>query len=128
MTRTRWCARALCVAAFAAAAGTWYARSAGGTTGLAVAAIGLLLVGEHLARRARREQAIASRLAALGHALPARPVPCCSFWRHSDGAVHGPDCSRPPAERFVHRDVRLTDAERAAFAEITRRYDHGTAA
>lgn len=28
-------------------------------------------------------------------------VPCCSFWRHSDGAVHGPGCQRahdPTAE------------------------------
>lgn len=21
-------------------------------------------------------------------------VPCCSFWVHSDGEVHGPDCAR----------------------------------
>lgn len=22
-------------------------------------------------------------------------VPCCPFWEHSDGAVHGPGCPRP---------------------------------
>nr|WP_257101469.1 hypothetical protein [Streptomyces sp. alain-838] len=29
------------------------------------------------------------------------PVPCCAFWQHSDGAVHGPRCTRPTAARAV---------------------------
>lgn len=49
--------------------------------------------------------------------VPEPSVPCCSFWRHSDGKVHGPDCRRPVLPR---RDTyRLTPAERAAFDEIT---------
>ncbi|MER7930518.1 hypothetical protein ABTY96_46670 [Streptomyces sp. NPDC096057] len=49
------------------------------------------------------------------------PLPCCSFWRHSDGAVHGPGCARPPLAR---RDTyRLDDADRRALEEIAAPYD-----
>lgn len=41
-----------------------------------------ILVGHEQARRA-----------AYGQELD-EPVPCCSFWEHSDGAVHGPGCER----------------------------------
>lgn len=33
-----------------------------------------------------------------------QPPPCCQFWRHSDGAVHGPRCTRqtdPTAELYA---------------------------
>ncbi|WP_399881095.1 hypothetical protein ACGH7X_02460 [Streptomyces sp. BBFR51] len=30
--------------------------------------------------------------------------PCCAFWRHSDGAVHGPECTRPAAARVLLGD------------------------
>ena len=70
----------------------------------------------HFAERARHEQA---RHAATGSTE--LPVPCCSFWRHSNGAVHGPNCTRPKARL---RDDHRSDADtRAAFDEITARYD-----
>ena len=54
------------------------------------------------------------------------PPPCCQFWVHSDGEVHGPDCTRPPLAR---RDrYRLSPGERDAFAEITAHYDDRSAA
>lgn len=78
----------------------------------------------HLARRcytqARHEQAIAQRLERLGEgerSTAELPPPCCSFWLHSDGEVHAPRCTRPPAARTT-----LTPAERSAFAEITRAF------
>lgn len=57
---------------------------------------------------------------------PEVPLPCCSFWRHSDGKVHGPDCRRPPLAR---RDTYRLDADtRAVFEEITRHYNDRSAA
>ncbi|MFF7946983.1 hypothetical protein [Streptomyces griseorubiginosus] len=52
----------------------------------------------HQVVRERHEQA---RRAALldDQTLAAPPSPCCSFWRHSEGKVHGPDCVRPPLPR-----------------------------
>jgi hypothetical protein len=47
--------------------------------------------------RARHEQA--RRAARSDAQLLALPAPCCSFWRNSDGQVHGPDCTRPPDAR-----------------------------
>ncbi|WP_262058553.1 hypothetical protein [Streptomyces sp. STR69] len=45
------------------------------------------------------------------------PSPCCQFWLHSDGEVHGPGCKRPVLPR---RDTyRLDYADRRAFEEIT---------
>jgi hypothetical protein len=66
--------------------------------------------------QARREHAVQQRLERLtaGHAPVNPPAPCCSFWLHSDGEVHGPDCTRPPAARTT-----LTTAEQIAFARIT---------
>lgn len=53
------------------------------------------------------------------------PGPCCSFWEHSDGQVHGPGCKRPPLPR---RDTyRLTPAERTAFDEITAHHNDRSA-
>ncbi len=44
----------------------------------------------------------AERLARPRAEEPLSPglAPCCAFWRHSDGAVHGPDCTRPAAARY----------------------------
>lgn len=71
-----------------------------------------------VARHQREQRAVAG---------PAElPPPCCSFWRHSDGQVHGPDCSRPLLAR---RDrYRLDPDERRVFEEITRHYDDRSAA
>ncbi|WP_327403859.1 hypothetical protein OG194_29760 [Streptomyces sp. NBC_01288] len=94
--------------------------------GLLSGSASLALVGGrcqalHFAERARHQRA---RRAATGSAE--LPVPCCSFWRHSDGAVHGPDCTRPQAAR---RDgYRLDSRSRAAFDEITARYDDRSSA
>jgi hypothetical protein len=41
------------------------------------------------------------------------PAPCCSFWRHTDRKVHGPDCTRPAGARTT-----LTSEEEAAFAGL----------
>jgi hypothetical protein len=75
--------------------------------------------------RRARERAIAIRLACLarGEAVIEPPRPCCSFWVSSDGAVHGHDCTRPPAAR-----TSLSLAEQQALAEIAARYDEDTAA
>ncbi|AQS71352.1 hypothetical protein [Streptomyces pactum] len=59
---------------------------------------------EHRLRLARAQRA--ERLARprrqqpLSTALP----PCCAFWRLSDGAPHGPECTRPAAARGPLRD------------------------
>ncbi|MZD52577.1 hypothetical protein [Streptomyces sp. SID5606] len=50
----------------------------------------------------RRRTALARRAELLARPDAGRPLaldPCCAFWRHSDGAVHGPDCTRPAAAR-----------------------------
>jgi hypothetical protein len=88
------------------------------------AGLALLLAGclfAALARRcydrARREQAVQQRLERLtvedgDRFVP--PPPCCSFWRHTDRQVHGPDCTRPaPAE------TTLTPRELQEFTRIT---------
>jgi hypothetical protein len=56
---------------------------------------------------------------------PTEPGPCCSYWRHSNGKVHGPDCRRPPLPR---RDTyRLDDADRRAFEETTAHHNDRSA-
>jgi hypothetical protein len=66
--------------------------------------------------QARREQAVQQRLTRLTRdktePFVPRP-PCCSFWRHTSGQMHGPDCTRPATARTA-----LTPAEEAAFAQI----------
>ncbi|MEU1478929.1 hypothetical protein [Streptomyces sp. NPDC005760] len=71
----------------------------------------------HVVDRARHERA--RRAACTDAAVLAAPLPCCSFWRHSGGAVHGPDCTRPPEARYVRDGLPLDDAETAAFDAIT---------
>ncbi|GHA22350.1 hypothetical protein [Streptomyces purpurascens] len=51
--------------------------------------------------RARHEQL---RRAAVADEQLLPPVPCCSFWRHSGGEIHGPDCTRPPDARTPSRN------------------------
>lgn len=49
------------------------------------------------------------------------PAPCCQFWTHSDGTVHGPDCTRPPLAR---RDrYRLSASDAAVFQQLAARID-----
>lgn len=69
--------------------------------------------------RHRQEQRAAAGPAEL-------PRPCCSFWQHSDGAVHAPGCTRPAAAR--RDDYRLDPDSRHAFDEIAFRYDDRSSA
>lgn len=66
-----------------------------------------------LARHAREQRAVAG---------PAElPQPCCQFWTHSNGVVHGADCTRPPLAR---RDrYRLSAADAAVFQQLAARID-----
>ncbi|MDX2698957.1 hypothetical protein [Streptomyces ipomoeae] len=69
----------------------------------------------------RREHAVQQRLERLTREdtepfVP--PPPCCSFWRHTDRQVHGPDCTRPPAAR-----ITLTPLEEQEFARIVSAFD-----
>ena len=75
--------------------------------------------------RRTRQREIAERLERLarGEAVIEPPQPCCQFWQSSDGAIHGHDCTRPPAAR-----TSLSLAEQQALAEITAHYDEDTAA
>jgi len=63
--------------------------------------------GNHHDQAVRTRHERARRAALLDdQALAEVPSPCCSFWRHSEGKVHGPDCTRPVLPR---RDTsRLT--------------------
>src|SRR5690349_21021476 len=75
--------------------------------------------------RRARERAVAVRLERLarGEAVIEPLRPCCAFWVSSDGAIHGHDCTRPPAAR-----TSLSLAEQQALEEITAHYDEDTAA
>jgi hypothetical protein len=96
---------------------------------VACTAPGLLLV-DALARRAHhQERAVAQRAERVARGeTPAPLVPCCSFWKNSDSAVHGPDCTRQRLPLPRRDTYRLDPGDRAQFEEITRHYDHGTAA
>jgi hypothetical protein len=65
----------------------------------------------------RRERALEQRLKRLGQeeAVSAvLPLPCCSFWLHSDGQIHSPsECTRPRAARTT-----LTTLEEQEFARL----------
>ncbi|MFH9823047.1 hypothetical protein [Streptomyces bobili] len=94
---------------------------------IACTAPSLLAIAAGARRAHHRSRAEAQRTARLEAGEQVQPlVPCCPFWKHSDGQVHGPDCTRPPLPR---RDTyRLDDAGRATFEEITARYDDRSAA
>ncbi|MEU3730861.1 hypothetical protein AB0E81_15770 [Streptomyces sp. NPDC033538] len=58
---------------------------------------------EHRLRLARAQRA--ERLARPRRQRPLVVLaPCCAFWQQSDGAVHGPKCTRPAAARVPLRD------------------------
>ncbi|MFF7259502.1 hypothetical protein ACFZCL_04300 [Streptomyces sp. NPDC008159] len=65
--------------------------------------------------QARHERAVELRLQRLNdRPAPVEPLaPCCSFWLHSDGEVHGPHCTRPYDAR-----TRLTAYEEQEFHRI----------
>ncbi|MFE0674875.1 hypothetical protein [Streptomyces sp. NPDC058867] len=85
------------------------------------------LYTEHRSRLVRHERA---RRAAVVDSVPSfsAPVPCCAFWRHTEGAVHGPDCTRPSAPRHVPDGLPLDAREAAAFEAITAHFDDRSAA
>jgi hypothetical protein len=96
-------------------------------TGFFLTVAAFLTEGAARERHARRERerAVLARLERLarGEAVIEPPQPCCSFWQSSDGAIHGHDCTRPPAAR-----TSLSLAEQQALEEITAHYDEDTAA
>jgi hypothetical protein len=65
--------------------------------------------------QARHERAVQQRLERLKDEKtpPGPPLPCCSFWLHSDGEVHALDCTRPAAARTT-----LTPLEEREFTRI----------
>ncbi|MFG2480983.1 hypothetical protein [Streptomyces fagopyri] len=70
----------------------------------------ILLGGTVRARRTRHGRERRSRIEAERAELATRgpaplPVPCCQIWKSSEGAVHGADCTRPPAARTTLRDA-----------------------
>ncbi|MFF9059691.1 hypothetical protein ACIRPQ_13595 [Streptomyces sp. NPDC101213] len=119
--------RALALAELAAAA--WLLVHHEWLLGVLVAwAAPSLLAADAVCRCAhQRARAEARRAARLEPGEQVQPLtPCCRFWKHSDGRVHGPDCTRPPLPR---RDTyRLDDAGRDAFEEIVRHYNERSAA
>jgi hypothetical protein len=107
-----------------AARGDWWIAA------LVICTAPSLLFVDALCRAAHhRVRAEAQRTARIeaGEQVPPL-VPCCSFWHNSDGQVHGPDCSRPRPPLPRRDTYRLDPGGRAQFEEITRHYDHGTAA
>ena len=72
--------------------------------------------------RARRAAIVDDLL--LGHT----PLPCCSFWHNSGGAVHGRDCTRPPDARHVRDGLPLDEEETAVFDAIAAHWDDRSAA
>ncbi|WP_108989788.1 hypothetical protein [Streptomyces coelicoflavus] len=74
---------------YAAAVFAWCAAREGALHRRGVA---LAVRAEYLARPGVRQP--------LGSGLE----PCCAFWRHADGVVHGPECTGPGARSPVHDD------------------------
>ncbi|MGW8064027.1 hypothetical protein ACVV2G_17550 [Streptomyces ziwulingensis] len=54
---------------------------------------------EHRRRIARARRAERLARPRVRQPLGAVLQPCCAFWQHSDGGVHGPECTRPAAAR-----------------------------
>lgn len=106
MTPARRTARVLRIAAGISTVSAVYAGTRHpylAVPGLVSAAVLLTIAvtcdGEDRRIRARHEQV--RRAAVLDEErLAVLPVPCCSFWRNSDGQVHDPvGCTRPPDAR-----------------------------
>ncbi|MGW5638591.1 hypothetical protein [Streptomyces sp. NPDC003832] len=81
------------------------------------------LYADHRGRLVQYERA--RRATAVG-ALPP-PTPCCAFWRNSEGALHGPHCTRPSAARHLRDGVPLDERERRIFQALTADF-HGRSA
>lgn len=132
---TAWQRSALCcrMAALAAALGAgwlatrdyWVPAGALGWGVLMLAFLGGRCHKAHLTDQATNERA--RRAARADSLILAEPVPCCSFWKHSDGEVHGPDCTRPPEARYVRAPRPRQEDEAAAFEEIIARLGDGSA-
>lgn len=70
----------------------------------------LLIEGVIRERRVRLNRQRWARITGQRAELAARgpaplPVRCCQIWKSSEGAVHGADCTRPPAARTTLRDA-----------------------
>jgi hypothetical protein len=96
------------------------------TVALAWAVFMLVFVGGRCQRVHLVDQARHERARRAAHTDPGTltvPLPCCSFWKHSGGAVHGADCTRPPETRYVRDGQPLDERETAAFDAITASLD-----
>ncbi|MDX5569828.1 hypothetical protein PYK79_50070 [Streptomyces sp. ID05-04B] len=125
--RTAYTSRALAVLELAAA--TWLAARGHWWTAVLVTftAPSLLVVGAGACATHHRARAEARREAQLQRGEPpALLVPCCSFWKNSDGQVHRPGCDRLGEEQHVRDGRPLDEAEAAAFTAIADRFDHGS--
>ncbi|MEV1063412.1 hypothetical protein [Streptomyces sp. NPDC050263] len=123
----RTAALALAAAACWSAVGRqWWLADGFGYLAFVCAWIGGNYAGLHRIERARHDRA--RRASGTEGPLQERPVPCCSFWRNSNGAVHGPDCARRGDEPRVYDGRPLDERETAVFTAIAARYDHGSRA
>ena len=127
MTRTLWYARACTLAATTLGVTAVYTAWHAWWIPVGVLGYGSAFVFACAGRlrddyRRQRADAVHAERAARPHAPIPPPPPCCPVWRHNGGAVHSPDCTRPAAARIC-RGVLLTDAEDAAWRQIT---DHLT--
>jgi hypothetical protein len=75
----------------------------------------------HLVDKVRHERA--RRAAHTDQAALSLPAPCCSFWKHSSGKVHGANCPLPPAARYFRDGRPLDERETAAFDAMTASLD-----
>lgn len=99
------------------------------TVGLVYGVLTLAWCGRRDTVVDRRERALMQRAErAARPAPPPPPAPCCSFWQHSDGAIHGPDCPRPAAARTPRDGAPLDAHERAVIADLEAHYDDRSAA
>ena len=98
------------------------------SVGLVYGALLLAWCGHREAAFDRRARVDAHRAKHADRPAPPPPPPCCSFWQHSDGAIHGPDCRRPAAARTLRDGAPLDAHERAVIADIEAHYDDRSAA
>lgn len=129
MIQDRTIARAcLAFAVLELAAAAWLAAHGHGWIALLVAgtAPSLLIVSAGACAAHHRARAEARREAQLQRGEPPAPlVPCCPFWKNSDGQVHRPGCARLGEEQHA-RDGRPPDETEAA--AIADRFADGSGA